>query len=203
MKLAEKILAIAVLAGLLLMFSIVRGGAELFMISLLSLSGIYFAFGFILFNQIRLRDLPKKETFKDLTTIKIVFGAISGIALSIVCVGIVFKLLSLPGSNEMLLIGTVVCILISIATLVLRKKLSAATILTRTVVFGVVGIVLLSIPLLSIIKFQYRNHPAYVEAYTRYVENPKDESLWEKQMLEYNRVWMNEEEFKEYERRSQ
>lgn len=199
MKLAEKIFAVAALAGLVLMFMIVSSGLTLFLVSLLTLSGIYFAFGFLLFNNIRLRDVTKKETFANLTVIRIVFGAITGIAMSIICVGALFKLLNFPGAGEMLMIGVAITLLTSIAAIILKSKVSAGAILTRTIIFGAVGIILVFTSTLSIIKFQYRDHPAYVEAYTQYIENPRDESLWEKQKLEYNRVWMSVEEFKKHE----
>jgi hypothetical protein len=199
MRIAEKILAITTLIGLTLMFLIISSGLTIFLISLLTLSGIYFAFGFILFNEIRLRDVTKKETFANLTAIRIVFGAITGLALSIISVGALFKLLNLPGSGEMLMAGVFITLLISIAAIIMRHKVSATTILIRTIIFGAVGIILIFTSTLSIVKLQYRNYPAYVEAYTQYVENPREESLWEKQKLEYNRVWMSEEEFKKYE----
>jgi len=199
MKLTEKIFAVAVVAGLLLTFSLIRGGPELFIISLLGLAGIYFALGFLLFNRIRLRDLTKKGLFENLTTIRIVFAVITGIALSIICVGALFKLMNLPGANEMLMFGVIITLLVSITAIVMRNKILVIPILIRTVVIGVAGSFLFFTPSLSIIKLQYRNHPAYIEAYTRYTEDPKNELLWEKSQLEYHRVWMSEEDFKEYE----
>lgn len=198
MKLVEKILAIAAFTGLLLMFSLISGGTELFMLSLLSLSGIYFALGFLLFNQIRLRDVTKKETFANLTTIQIVFGVITGIVLSIICVGALFKFLKLPGSNEMLMLGVFFSILILIGVLVMRRKLAAAPILIRTIILGAAGAVLFFTSELTLVKLQYRNHPRYIDAYSRYKEEPGHEALRDTLELEYNRVWMSEEEFIEY-----
>lgn len=170
------------------------------MISLLTLGGIYFPLGFLLLNDISLLSyLKKRESFENWTTIQIVSGVVTGIALSIICVGILFKLLTLPGANEMLMFGAMASIIVAIVTVILRKRVPARAILIRTAIFSVAGIVLFLTPHVSIIKFQYRDHPAYVEAYTQYIENPKDDSLWEKQKLEYNRVWMTPEEFKEYE----
>lgn len=200
MKIAEKIFALLSVIGLILMFSLVGGGAELMMISLLTLGGIYFPLGFLLLNDISLLSyLKKRESFENWTTIQIVSGVVTGIALSIICVGILFKLLTLPGANEMLMFGAMASIIVAIVTVILRKRVPARAILIRTAIFSVAGIVLFLTPHVSIIKFQYRDHPAYVEAYTQYIENPKDDSLWEKQKLEYNRVWMTPEEFKEYE----
>lgn len=198
MKFAEKVLVIAVLAGLILKFSLIRGGSEFLMVSMLTLSGIYFALGFLLFNQIRLRDLTKKGTFENLTVTSIVVSVMTGIALSIICVGALFKLLGLPGSDEMLMFGAGSAIVISIIAIVMKRKLATTPILIRTVIFAAAGIVLFFTSNISIIKLEYRNHPAYVEAFAAYMEEP-NEKLWKKQDLEYHRIWLTEEEFKEYE----
>jgi hypothetical protein len=199
MKFAEKVLVIAVVAGLILKFSLIRGGSEFLMVSLLTLSGIYFALGFLLFNQIRLRDLTKKGTFENLTVTSIVVSVMTGIALSIICVGALFKLLGLPGSDEMLMFGAGSAIVISIIAIVMKRKLATTPILIRTVIFAAAGIVLFFTSNISIIRLEYRNHPAYIEAYTQYTEDPENELLWEKTQLEYHRIWMSEEDFKEYE----
>jgi hypothetical protein len=200
MKITEKIFALLSVIGLILMFSLIGGGAELMMISLLTLGAIYFPLGFLLLNDISLLSyLKKKQSFEKWTTTQIVLGVVTGIALSIVCIGILFKLLTLPGANEMLMFGVLGSIIISIVAIILKRKVPATAILVRTVIFSIVGITILFTSSLSIVKFQYRNHPAYVEAYTQYIENPKDDSLWEKQKLEYNRIWMSPEKFKEYE----
>lgn len=170
------------------------------MISLLTLGAIYFPLGVLLLNNMSLLSyIKKKEPFQVPTTAQIVLGVITGIALSIVCVGILFKLLTLPGANEMLMFGVLGSIIMSIVAIALKRKVPATAILIRTTIFSVVGIAMFFTSALSIVKLQYRNHPAYVEAYTQYIENPKDDSLWEKKKLEYNRVWMSEEEFRKYE----
>ena len=55
----------------------------------------------------------------------------------------------------------------------------------------VLGIIMIGVSELDIVKFQYRDHPAYVEAYQRYREDPNDES-WRKLELEYQKVMLME-----------
>ena len=61
------------------------------------------------------------------------------------------------------------------------------------------GIFLIFTSELSIVKFQYRNHPDYIEAYTNYVADPRNEELYRKVELERNRIRLTDEEFKRYE----
>jgi hypothetical protein len=199
MKIVEKIAAILSIIGLILMLSLIGGGAELMMVSLLTLGGIYFPLGFLLLNQISvLNYLKRKESFVSLTTTQIVLGVITGIALSIVCIGILFKLLTLPGANEMLMFGVLISIIISTIVVILRSKVSASAILIRTVIFNIAGIILFFTSSLSIVKFQYRNHPAYIDAYVNYLEDPGNSAVRDKLDLERNRAWMSEEEFRKY-----
>lgn len=202
MRIAEKILLIALITGIILRFSLILIGEEITIISLLTLSGIYFALGFLLFNQIKLRDVTKKGTFEKLTTTSIVIAVLAGIALSIVCVGALFRFMSLPGSGQMLMIGSVSLIIVSILAAVL-KSVFLKSILTRTIPVLIIGIVLLFVSELSMVKLMYRNHPTYVEAYVRYYEDPKNEALRKEMQLEFYRMRLTEEEFKEYERSQQ
>lgn len=202
MRIAEKVLLAALLTGIVLRFSLILIGEEITMLSLLTLAGIYFALGFVLFNQIRLRDLMKKGTFEKLTTTGIVVAVMTGIALSIVCVGALFRFLMLPGSGEMLMIGSVSLIIISILAAIL-KSVHRKAILTRTLPAAMIGVAVLFVSELSMVKFLYRNHPAYVDAYMRYQEDPKNEELFNEMQREFYRARLTEEEFKEYEQSQQ
>jgi hypothetical protein len=202
MRIAEKVLLVALITGIVLRFSLILIGEEITMLSLLILSGIYFALGFLLFNQIRLRDVTKKGTFEKLTITSIGIAVMAGIALSIVCVGALFRFMSLPGSGEMLMIGSISLIIASILAAIF-KSVHSKLILTRTIPAAIIGIVLLFVSELSMVKFQYRNHPAYAEAYIKYHQNPKNEALRKEMQLEFYRMRLTEEEFKEYEQSQQ
>ena len=98
------------------------------------------------------------------------------------------------------MLGVFINILISIGAVVMRRRLAAASILIRTITIGIAGTILFFTSELTLVKLQYRNHPAYVEAYVNYREDPQNPNLRDALDLEYNRVWMREEEFKEYEK---
>lgn len=202
MKNLEKILAIGVLISLILKFSLVSGGDTLALLAVTILAGLYYPLGFLFLNQIRLRHVFKKDSYKNVSALKIILAVVSGLALAIVCIGSLFKLLYLTGANEMLTIGLTFTSIILIVTLILfvkNKDTNSQFILKRLVVIGSVGAILFFLSEFSLVKLQYRNHPGYIEAYAKYLEDPRNEELQRKKELEYYRIILTEEEFKMYE----
>ena len=203
MRTLEKILALGILTGLILKFSLISGGDILTLWTTLLLACLYYPLGFLFFNQIRLRHVFKKTAYKDLSALKVIFAIVTGIGLSVICVGSLFKLLSLTGADQMLTIGlviTVITLTISISLFLKSKGMTSKFTIWRTSIGGVLGLVLLLTPELSIIKLQYRNHPDYIRAYEKYLTDPKNESLTKEKEREYYRIILTEEEFKLYEK---
>jgi hypothetical protein len=201
MKILEKVLFVIILIGLILKFSLVPGGDQLIFCAVSVLACVYYPFGFLFLNQIRLRDVFKKAAYKNVTAGKIILSIIAGMGVSTICIGSLFKLFNYDGADQMLLIASVTSFfaLIPLIILLLKNDESVKFILRRVVVLGVIGVVLLFTPHLSIARFQYRNHPAYIKAYEYYLNNPKNETVVKKFELERNRIRMTEKEFKEYE----
>jgi hypothetical protein len=203
MKTLEKLLVAGFVIGLILNFSLIRGGAELIFITMSSLSCIYYPLGFLLLNGIRLRDIFKKSSYNSLSAANIVFAAVAGLGLSVVCIGSLFKLLTLMGADKMLTIGlavTAAVFILSIATMRRNKSQTSKLIIWRTSIAGIVALTLLLISNLSIIQVQYRRHPAYIEAYSKYQANPTDTALIKLKELEYHRITLTPEQFRLYEK---
>jgi len=202
MRILEKILAIAALIALILKFSLVSGGDFIALWTMLILACLYYPLGFLFFNQIRLRDIFKKTSYKNVTAPRIIFAISTGIGLSAIVVGSLFKLLNFSGADEMLLSGLIVTTVVFVIALTLLLKnndTNSKFILWRVGLIGGIGIFLLLTSELSIVKFQYRNHPNYVEAYTNYLADPRNEELYKKMELERNRIRLTGEEFKRFE----
>lgn len=70
--------------------------------------------------------------------------------------------------------------------------------LIRTGIIGGIGIVLLFLTEIDLVKIQFRNHPAYIKAYTEYFKNPESEEALRKKEIEYYRIVLTDEEFKRY-----
>ena len=51
---------------------------------------------------------------------------------------------------------------------------------------------------MDLIKIQYRNHPAYVKAYSEYLRHPESEDALREKEIEYYRIILTEEEFERY-----
>lgn len=203
MKIVEKILVLGILTGLITKFSLIPGGDILILWSTLLLGCIYYPLGFLFFNQIRLRHVFKKDAYKDVSAMDVVLAIVTGIGLSVICVGSLFKLLSLTGADQMLIIGlaiNVITFAISLFLVLERRRIANKRIVWRTSIAMVIALILLLTPELSIVKLQYRNHPDYISAYEKYLEDPKNEVLIQEKEREYYRIILTEEEFNLYEK---
>src|SRR5687767_3058439 len=164
MKKIEILLFVVTAFAIHMKFTVYTGGDELIMLSLTLLAVFYFALGFLLFNNVRLLRVFKSESYKDITALKVT-GAIGlGIALSQICIGIVFKVLDLPGADEMLLIGIPFVSIIFVVALVkyiqTKNTRYYAPLVIRIFIFGSIGVLMLRTSNLTIVKLQYRDELA-------------------------------------------
>jgi hypothetical protein len=206
MRLLEKVFAGGILIALILKFNLISGGDIFLLWSILLVTILYYPFGFLFFNQIRLRDIFKKAAYKDTNMFKIVVAFIAGLGLAIICVGSLFKLLHFRGANEMLIVGlsTILAVsLLILASIIRKDKVYSTYILVRVWMIGGVGVVLLLFSELDLIKIQYRNHPAYIKAYAEYLRHPESEDAVRKKDMEGYKIILSEEEFKRYEEESE
>jgi hypothetical protein len=183
MKKAEIILiGIAVLALIMKMFHLPASGI-LTVLSLSSLSVIYAYFGFALFNNIRFRRIFKKETYKEISTKRIIGGVGVGIVLSISAIGILFKFQSWPGASMNLIVGIVGLTIVTIIFLIKKKKSADnyySTILKRVIVFGAICIFLFAIPTKTWLNWKFPNNPEYVQAVLDAQADSNNQELWNK-----------------------
>lgn len=203
MNLLEKFLVTLAVIGVVLKFRFVVGGDELMFLSMSVLSCLYYLFSFLFFNRIPLRNIFKSDAYNAISAWTIVTTAVCGLGLSIICIGSLFKLLTFTGANQMLAIGLgITAAIFAISAIRFRRKSDPTSkfILWRTGIAVTVALTLLLTPNLSIIRLQYRNHPAYIEAYSRYLEEPTNEAVIRKKELEYHRITMSPEEFALYEK---
>lgn len=115
MRIVEIILYIIFAFALIFKINHYPGGSILAIIPLMLLSIQYFAFGFLIFNGIRFRDLFKKDTFKGVPALKIIGAVAFGLSLSPLIIGILFSIQHYPGAKIQLIVGfasTIICIAI-------------------------------------------------------------------------------------------
>jgi hypothetical protein len=191
MKISEKILAILALIAVILMFLFIPGGSVLWVFSITFLACIYCQFGFALFNQIGFRKIFKSQSYKGISTWRIVGAIGAGIALSIALLGILFKLQQWPGAQINLMVGVfgsfVLLIIVSIKYFE-TKAVYYKGIMIRTLVIGGLGLAMIFISSLSLIKLRYRKYPEYIKAYELYTKNPQNMELRNNLNLELEKV---------------
>ena len=194
MKLAEKILILLALLFAYMKYKLFPGANEMLMIILTIQSVIYFYLGFALLNGIRLRKLFKKVSFSEIGTPRIIAAVILGICLSTLIIGMMFKLLFLPGANEMLSIG-LISILVSLVALVgyaLVKKSNFNNYYFRIGPSLIFGGILYFTPTTDLMKIEYREYPDYAKAAIEAYQDPANEDLQKKEEEEREKMYQQE-----------
>ena len=191
MKRIEIALASIATLALVFIFWPFPGSKEIFAFTITILSIIYFYLGFILLNNIRLRAIFKKTSYGQTTRTNIILAIISGVVVSQLLVGILFKLLFLPGAHEMLTIGLIFSGLVIISILVIKKfnNYDFKGIFARLIPAFIIAFVLYNFTSSSLIRFIYRNYPDYAEAYIDSLNNPGDKELEKREHEEYEKMF--------------
>jgi len=148
MKKSEKIFGILFVIAIIFKFALWTGGVLISTISLISLACIYFFFGFTFFNNIKLKNVFSGKSYEGISALRIIGSIGTGIGLSTVCFGILFKIAHWPGGGAMLSIGLIIIFVIS--TILLVKYLRLKNNLYIMIGVGI-GLVLFCIWILSII----------------------------------------------------
>jgi len=149
MRKLEIILSILALIGIILQLSGIPGGAILLILSLTILAVLYYPFGFIVLNNIRVRKIFSAGSYRGLSALRILGTIGIGMALSTVCLGIVFKLETYPGAGYIQIIGLVSLIILAVPAVIRYTQTRDKhywRLLLRTLIFGVTGIIIAFIP---------------------------------------------------------
>jgi hypothetical protein len=187
----EKIILALVCIALILTLQLIEGGAFLLFITALLLSLLYFPFGFLLIHRIGLKKMFKSETYQAIKSGHIIIAVVAGISFSMMWIGILFKMLRYEGSEFMLISGLIPCLIILVFAFIKYNQTKTAlykNMLLRAVFFGAIGAVLFMSSDLTIVRYQYRNHPDYVKAYEQYTANPTDPTLKQNLSNEYQKI---------------
>ena len=201
MKIAERILIVLAIAGLIMRFFHIPGGAVLTIFPLAILGWIYLIFGFILFNNIKFRKIFKKESYNGISGLRLAYAILTGLALSVIVIGIVFKMMFWPGSYINLLFGIVTvgtALTVAAIKFIANKQIFYRNMLFRLTPYLVVGLILFSIKFEDLVRLMYSDYPAYAEAFIERENDPMNEEKANKAELERDRMYMSPEEFKQY-----
>lgn len=166
-------------------------GNILIVLSLSLLSILYMYLSFALFNGIRFRHILKKESYKGISTMRIIGAIFTGLALSITLIGILFKYQLWPGATINLrvgLSGLVLMVLIGAVGYARSKAAYYTNIAWRIAVYGALGLTMLLLPTDELIEIRYRKHPEYADALKKAIAAPGNEDLWQKAEAERQRM---------------
>lgn len=148
MKKTEKILGVIIAISFVLRLFTIPYAGFLMVTSLNTLAFFYFALGLILFNEIRLKDIFKKGTFKDTSRLRIIGAIGTGFSLSLMCIGILFKAGKYSETNIILVFGLVIALFIVIPSVFKISRDNTnfyKNILLRLSIVGVIGMITLFI----------------------------------------------------------
>jgi hypothetical protein len=191
MKKTEIILATLSIIALGLNLLLIPGGGVLTVLTLSALSMIYFYFGFALFNDIRLRIIFKKDSYKEISSLKILGAVGAGLALSMTTIGLMFKFQSWPGADINLGAGLFGLLIVTIVGLIKYSKNKSGyytKIFKRAAIFGGLGLLLMLAPKTNWIELKYRNHPEYVDALKKAMAAPDKKELWNNVEIERQKM---------------
>ncbi|HOE05142.1 MAG TPA: hypothetical protein PLZ52_08000 [Bacteroidales bacterium] len=146
MKIIEILLWVLTIVVYLIHLFIIPEVLVLLNLFLHALSLFYFLLGFASFNGATFNRIFKKETYAEAGPLGIVATAGSGYSLSLVVIGILFKLMHYPGSKVMLYAGLFFLLGFNIVSLIrfLQNRYPGfLRILIRTILIGGFGLYLI------------------------------------------------------------
>jgi len=194
MKKTELLLLGLSVTTLAMKFLHIPGSGILTVLSLASISVFYMYLGTAVFNNVQFKALFKKESYKGISTKRIIGGIGTGLALSVATIGILFKLQSWPGASNQLkvgLFGLTIILGISLFKFIKSYDTFYSNILKRVVSFGAICFILFVIPNKTWLDWKYPNNPEYVNAIINAQANPNDPALWEKVDIEREKMQEN------------
>lgn len=201
MKLIEKLIIALLVIAVILKFLLVPSGGALFVLFSLLLAMLYAYFGFLLFNNIRFRNIFKKVAYNGISSWKIIGAIATGISLSIAIIGMMFKGQHYPGASFMILAGIFSALIIIIISLIKHSKKKSSyykNIIIKTGIAVIVCSILYLVPSKFWLEIKYRNYPDYVQAYQRSLEQPNNKKVMLDWHKEYNKMHMADEEYQNY-----
>lgn len=163
------------------------------MLSILSLgilACVYCYLGFAVLNDIRLRNMFKKESYNGVGALRIVGMVGAGIILSTAIIGIMFKWMMWPGAGAMLYISIPGFLVLAIIAFVKYSKGSNVVYKKLLIRVGILGAFVLFLTVFPsmVMECKYRNNPEYLEAVKAVNEDPSNPVLQQKEMEERQKI---------------
>lgn len=191
----EIALTITLITSSLLSFLGVVGTTAIFIIVAGILSSLYFYFSFAMFNNVRLKDIFKKSSYKGVKSMRIIGAIAVGMQLSIVILAALFKLMMWPGTIAMAIMGGLglgIILIISLLKYAKSKSGFYTNILKRVVPYLAVVIGIFFTPQYAILEYKYKDSPAYINAVKVVDKDPENKELQRKVVEERKKLDLEE-----------
>lgn len=191
MKKAEIIIATLSIIALVLNILLIPGAGVLTVLTLGTLSVIYVFLGFALFNDISISRFFTKNNHEEINTLKFLGAVGAGLAISLTVNGIMFKFQSWPMADFNLRAGLAGLLIVTIIGIIKYSKNKSEyyiRIFKRVAIWGGIGLILMLTPKKSYVEFKYRNHPAYVNAFKKAMDNPENKEFRDKVEIEKQKM---------------
>lgn len=162
----EKALSIIAIIGVLFKLMHWPGGGVILVLSLSTLSIIYFPGSFYFFS-----DKTIKQSNRALSIV-------SGIFLSLIPIGVLFKIQYYSGSSTILIVGLMTVPVFLALSIYLKSKASEElktyynNMILRTTIWSILALFFYLIPSASLLKMQYRNDAELLRLKTLHYEDP-------------------------------
>lgn len=181
MKRTELILSFISLGGLIGQILLLPASKEIVTVSFTFFSIFYFFFTMPYFLGIPLKKVFSKFSYLEISIMRIIGTVFLGFVLASIMIGIMFKLLVLPGAYEMLSIGTIGIPLFGIVIIIKfygnkKNKLNRLTIKRAIPIFAL-GYLIQLFPSNLQIQVFYRDNPDFVELYNAHYRHPENKKL--------------------------
>ncbi len=149
-------------------------------------------FSFALFNGVRFRGIFKSSSYKEIGVARILGAILTGFALSITIIGLLFKFQSWPGALMNIMLGVfalTIAIIVGGIKYAKTKSNYYIEIFKRIAIYGGLGLAIILLPKTAWVEFKYRNYPNYINAYKESTANPTNEELWKKANDEREKIY--------------
>jgi hypothetical protein len=198
-KTAEKIAAALAVIAICLSLLAWPGGGPLLVLSLSFLAILYYPFGALLFNGIRLRNVLSKPSYAGINRSRLLAGAGIGLILAMLCLGMLFKWQIWPGAQAILNIGLLLSAVVLLLLLFKARSAQgfrefAVKAGKRIVILGTLAFLLFFTPSMQLIAWHYSDQPELLEAWEAHLSDPDNQVLHERLIEVQNQTLLNNEE---------
>lgn len=166
------------------------GSSLLFILFSTSYSMFYFIAGFAIFNNISFAAFKNTKGLKSISPKRAVASIAFGMAISVLILGVLFKVLIWPGWQTMLINGLGILIFAYLFSFLLAKNKNNITLAKakpRVLIAAIFGLVFYFLPSQTIVEIKYRYNPELKELLLQKLENPQDTAAQEALIRYYNK----------------